>query len=154
MFGYFYTEKKRKFCKFSLITVYILFLVSFALNGLFGVSSVFADGIDQQIIDEVKKIEEGGEGSLLEVPEGSSDVEVIREIVKTVVKIAIPAGVFVLGLLFSYVVYIMVTSQGNPEKLQEAREVLVNAISGFALIAMSATVLIIIAGLLRIPTEW
>lgn len=46
--------------------------------------------------------------------------------------------------------YIMITSQGNPEKINEAREILTNALIGFALITLSVAVLLIIGEVLGI----
>jgi len=38
----------------------------------------------------------------------------------------------------------MMVSKGNPEKLKEAKEIVTNAITGFAIIALSVVILIIV----------
>ncbi len=49
-----------------------------------------------------------------------------------------------------YAGFIMITSQGNPEKINEAREILTNAVIGFALITLAVAVLFIIGEVLGI----
>ncbi len=71
--------------------------------------------------------------------------------VNALVSLSIPLGVLSAIGLMSYAGFVMITSQGNPEKLGEAREVVTNAIIGFALIALSVAILLLIQNTLNIP---
>lgn len=75
----------------------------------------------------------------------------IPTLVNSLVQLSIPVGVLSAILLFSYAGFNMITSQGDPEKLQEAREVVTNAVIGFALIALSVAILLLIRNTLDIP---
>ncbi|MCC7290348.1 hypothetical protein IT417_03815 [bacterium] len=72
-------------------------------------------------------------------------------LVNALVSLSVPLGVLAAMALMSYAGYVMITSQGNPEKLGEAREVATNAIIGFALIALSVAILLLIQNTLNIP---
>lgn len=63
------------------------------------------------------------------------------DFVNWIIKISIPLGVTCAFVLLVYAGYMMVTSQGNPDKLQESREVITNAIIGFVIVILSVTLL-------------
>jgi hypothetical protein len=65
-------------------------------------------------------------------------------------QLAIPLAVFSLVGLSIYAGFLMVTSQGNPEKLQEAKETITNAVLGFAMVALSIALLALLGGILNI----
>ena len=69
------------------------------------------------------------------------NIESDAEFVNWIIKISIPLGVTCAFVLLVYAGYMMVTSQGNPDKLQESREVITNAIIGFVVIVLSVTLL-------------
>lgn len=64
--------------------------------------------------------------------------------VQWIIDVSIPLGITCAFLLLVYAGYMMVTSQGNPDKLQESREVITNAIIGFVVILLSVTLLYLI----------
>lgn len=72
-------------------------------------------------------------------------------LVNALVELAIPLGVLAAVGLMSYAGYVMITSQGNPEKLGDAKEIATNAIIGFALVALSVAILLLIQNTLNIP---
>lgn len=72
-------------------------------------------------------------------------------LVNSLVSLSIPLGVLGAMALMSYAGYVMITSQGNPEKLGDAREIATNAIIGFALIALSVAILLLIQNTLVLP---
>lgn len=86
-------------------------------------------------------------------PFAGQDDEEIRQLVSLVQKLAIPAGVTVLMGLFAYGGFMMITSQGDPEKLNEAKEILTNAVMGFIFIALASTILLIINNTLGLGAE-
>jgi ABC-type uncharacterized transport system permease subunit len=65
-------------------------------------------------------------------------------------ELAIPLSVASLVGLFVYAAFLMITSQGNPEKLAEAKETIVNAVLGFAMVALSVALLVLLGSTLNI----
>lgn len=100
-------------------------------------SPAFADALSDQISSSVTDI---------------TNQQNLEGVVNTLVKISIPMGVLAAVGLMVYAAFIMISSQGNPEKLTEAREVATNAIIGFALVALSVAILLLIQNTLKIPT--
>lgn len=74
----------------------------------------------------------------------TSATSTIQEFVQSISNLAVPLGIFSCGLLLSIAAFKMVTSQGNPEKLAEAKEYVSNALTGFALIVLSVVILLLI----------
>lgn len=75
---------------------------------------------------------------------GGTGNEAISNFVNKFISFAIPLGVVAAVGLLSFAGYTMMVSQGNPEKLKEAKEIVTNAITGFAIIALSVVILIIV----------
>lgn len=73
----------------------------------------------------------------------SSDTNA-QSLVSTIIDISIPLGVTCAFILLVYAGYMMITSQGNPDKLQESREVITNAVIGLVVILLSVTILYLI----------
>ena len=65
-------------------------------------------------------------------------------------ELAIPLSVASLVGLFVYAAFLMITSQGNPDKLAEAKETIVNAVLGFAMVALSVALLALLGSTLNI----
>jgi len=88
--------------------------------------------------------------SLSDALSGTLNEETLNEVdnstgfVNWIIKISIPLGITCAFALLVYAGYMMVTSQGNPDKLQESREVITNAIIGFVVILLSVTLLYLI----------
>lgn len=100
------------------------------------VSPVHADALGSIITTEVTAASQ------------ASDLE---GMVQAIINLSIPAGVLAAIFLLSYAGYQMITSQGNPDKLAEAKEVVTNAVLGFALIALSVAILLLIQDTLNLP---
>lgn len=75
----------------------------------------------------------------------------LEGMVQSVINLSIPIGVLAAIVLLSQAGYQMITSQGNPDKLNEAKEIVTNAVLGFALIALSVAILMLIQDTLNIP---
>lgn len=69
-------------------------------------------------------------------------------LVQTVVNIAVPLSVICVIALAVYGGYILMTSQGNPDKLQEGKEVITNAVIGFIVIILCVAILLLISNTL------
>ena len=83
----------------------------------------------------------------LEALEGAtaSNSEGLVTIVKN---IAIPLSVICVVLLLIYGGYMLMSSKGDPDKLQEAKQVITNAIIGFVVILLCVAILILISNTL------
>ncbi|WKZ30700.1 MAG: hypothetical protein QY318_02530 [Candidatus Dojkabacteria bacterium] len=73
------------------------------------------------------------------------------DLVSSILRLAVPLAITALVALFVFAGYQMLTSQGNPDKLNEARETITNAVLGFLLIALSVAILVLIQNVLQIP---
>jgi hypothetical protein len=114
------------------------YIFSFLLTALILFSSeavVFADVLSDRLEDVANADEVAGSNGLVDA----------------ILQLSIPAAVMSLIALFTYAGYQMITSQGNPEKLNEAREVITNAILGFLMIALSVAILLLIQDVLQLP---
>jgi magnesium-transporting ATPase (P-type) len=67
-----------------------------------------------------------------------------KTFVQWIIDISIPLGITCAFVLLVYAGYMMVTSQGNPDKLKESRDVITNAVIGFVVIMLSVTLLYLI----------
>ena len=99
---------------------------------------VHADALGNQISTQITNV---------------SSQTTIPGLVNSLISLAIPLGVLCAIGLMIVAGYNMITSQGNPEKLTEAREIATNAIIGFALIALSVAILLLIKNTLNLPTS-
>jgi hypothetical protein len=83
-------------------------------------------------------IQTGGGGSL-------------QNMVNEILTIVIPVGVIAAMILLGVAGYTMITSQGNPDKINEAREIVTNAIIGLVIILMAVSILWLIKNSLNLP---
>jgi hypothetical protein len=107
------------------------------------VRKAYAQSLGEKISDEIKKLE-GNEtiGSSENPAEAINSVETL---VDTIVNIAVPVAILCLVVLVVYAGYMLISSQGNPDKLKEGREVLTNAIIGFFIVVLSVVILILLS---------
>ena len=83
------------------------------------------------------------EGGIREL-EGGSDIDQFK-FVDSIVDIAVPVAGLCLVVLVVYSGYMLISSQGNPDKLREGKEVLTNAIIGFFIVILSVVILLLIS---------
>lgn len=100
---------------------------------------VSASSLGERLKSAQNVIQTGGGGSL----EG-----MVQEILGIVTPIGIIAAMILLGVAG----YTMITSQGNPDKINEAREIVTNAIVGLVIILMAISILLLIKNSLNLPT--
>lgn len=74
--------------------------------------------------------------------------ETEQELISTIVEIAVPVAVLSVVLLSFYAGYILISSQGNPDKIKEGKDILTNAIIGFLVIILSVSILLIVSNTL------
>ena len=97
-----------------------------------------ADQLGQEIGNGIKDITTQNPTTQNPTATGTS---VISEFIANVIKVAIPIGVFSTIVLLAYGGYQMIMSQGNPEKLNEAKEIITNALIGFAVVVLAISIL-------------
>lgn len=102
---------------------------------MFLVQRVNAQSLGGSLGTELEKIENGG-------------VTDENSLVKTIVSIAVPLGVISVVLLVVYAGYLLTSSQGNPDKIKEGKDIITNAIIGFVVVLLSVAILILISNTL------
>ena len=78
----------------------------------------------------------------------------ISEFVNNILKVAIPAGVICAIILLAYAGITIMLSKGDPDKLKESKEIITNAITGFAIIMLSIVILVIINKVLGLNIQF
>jgi len=71
-----------------------------------------------------------------------------QTVVQMIINIATPIAVIAVVLLLVYGGFMMMTSKGDPDKLQEAKQVITNAIIGFVVILLCVAILLLISNTL------
>lgn len=105
--------------------------IVFKIHSLF-VTKVYADSLGETLQNRIADLE------------GAEDMTDV-ELVDTIANIAVPAAILCLIVLVVYGGYMLISSQGNPDKLREGREVLTNAIIGFFIVVLSIVILLLIS---------
>jgi len=85
-------------------------------------------------------------GELARIEDGTITDE--NGLVKLIVDISVPLGVISVVILVVYAGYLLMSSQGNPDKLKEGQETITNAIIGFIVVLLSVAILILISNTL------
>jgi len=80
--------------------------------------------------------------------EGNDSIDSVDSLVEAIVDIAVPVAILCLVVLVVYAGYMLISSQGNPDKLKEGREVLTNAIIGFFIVVLSVVILLLLSNTL------
>ena len=104
------------------------------INNIFPVQKAYAS-LGSTLSDNLKSLEDAN----------ATDEYGLVEIVKN---IAIPLSVICVVLLLIYGGYMLMSSKGDPDKLQEAKQVITNAIIGFVVILLCVAILILISNTL------
>ena len=104
------------------------------LNGLFVVPKAYAS-LGSSLSDKLQSLE-------------NATASNENDIVRIVKDIAIPLSVICVILLLIYGGYMLMSSKGDPDKLQEAKQVITNAIIGFVVVLLCVAILILISNTL------
>ena len=83
-----------------------------------------------------------GVGDLVDNPES---INTETDLVDKIVGAALPIAIIAALILLSYGGYLMVSSKGNPDKLQEAKSLITNAIIGLLVVLMSVGILVLLS---------
>jgi len=98
------------------------------------VHKVYADSLGSTLSDELDRIKESGATK--------------ETIVSSIINIATPVAVIAVVLLLVYGGFMMMSSKGDPDKLQEAKQIITNAIIGFVVILLCVAILLLISNTL------
>lgn len=101
------------------------------IHNLF-VNRVYAASLGDTLSDRLGNLE----GGSINDPEG---------LINAVVDIAVPLAVICVVVLVIYSGYLLMSSQGNPDKLKEGKDILTNAIIGFLVILLSVAILLLLS---------
>jgi hypothetical protein len=82
--------------------------------------------------------------------ENATNSNSIGGVMDSVIEIAIPLAAVSVVILLVFAAYKLMTSQGNPDKLKEGKEVISNAIIGFLFVLMSVAILLLLSNLFGI----
>ena len=74
----------------------------------------------------------------------------VEGIVNSLINIALPLAGFCAIVLFVIAGYQMITSQGNPDKLKEAKDMITNAVIGLVFILLSVSILVLISSVFNL----
>jgi len=107
----------------------------------FFVQKAYAQNLGEKIGGQIGKLE----GNDLEEKERIDSVD---KLVEVIVDIAVPVAILCLVVLVVYAGYMLISSQGNPDKLREGKEVLTNAIIGFFIVVLSVVILLLLSNTL------
>lgn len=115
----------KKTIKYIQVLLYILFSLS-------GPAVVFADVISD-LDSNLQSIEESEDAVGL---------------ISSIYEFAIPLSIMGLVALTAFSAFKMISSQGDPEALAEAKEIITNAVLGFTMIILSVALLTLLADVL------
>jgi len=71
-----------------------------------------------------------------------------NSVVQAIINVATPISVICVVLLLVYGGFLMMSSKGDPDKLQEAKQIITNAIIGFVVILLCVAILLLISNTL------
>ncbi|HQG57733.1 MAG TPA: pilin [Candidatus Dojkabacteria bacterium] len=125
----------------KIIQIPFIFLIANGDSDAFGPS--FGDTVDDFINTTTTTTTQGGQPT-----------DVITEFVNKLIVIAIPAGVLCAIILLVYAGITIMLSKGDPDKLKESKEIITNAITGFAIIMLSIVILVIINKVLGLNIQF
>ena len=108
------------------------------IHGLF-VNRVYAQNLGQTLEERLRDLESGRRIDTIGGDDG---------LISTITNLAVPIAILCLIVLVVYAGYMLISSQGNPDKLKEGKEVLTNAIVGFLVIVLSVVILLLISNTL------
>ena len=80
----------------------------------------------------------------------TEDSNGLGSFMEAIINFAIPLSAVSVFVLLSFAAYKLMTSQGNPDKLQDAKEQISNAIIGFIFIILSVAILALLSIILNI----
>ncbi len=110
----------------------MIYAVFVFLNSFLFVGSLYAQDLGSRL------------DAVLKSGTGTTGDSAFASFVQAVLNFAVPLGVFCAFVLLGYSAFIMITSAGNPEKLNDAREVATNAIIGAVMIGLSVIILVVL----------
>lgn len=106
------------------------------------VNKVHADTLSEFLEDEIN-FDGGG---LFEVSENNA----VGDFASNIIAIALPLAGIATVILLIVAGYKMISSQGNPDKLKDAKEMITNAIIGLVFILLSVSILALVSSIFNL----
>jgi phosphatidylglycerophosphatase A len=82
-----------------------------------------------------------------------SNTDSIGGLASAIINISIPLAGIAAVILIVIASYKMISSQGNPEKLKDAKEMITNAIIGLVFILLSVSILLLVSSLFNLGVQ-
>jgi hypothetical protein len=108
------------------------------------VNKIYADTLSDKLQGTINS--DGGLFSQFSVEDGNA----LGNITSSILAIALPLAGTVTLVLLIVAGYKMMSSQGNPDKLKDAREIITNAIIGLVFILLSIAILLLISNVFNL----
>ena len=96
----------------------------------------------------VSKVYAASLGETLQERIGSLEGSTISDeasFIDAIVRVAVPIAVISVVVLVIFAGYTLMSSQGNPDKIKEGKDLLTNAIIGFLVIILSVAILLLLS---------
>lgn len=106
------------------------------------VNKVYADTLSDFLGGKIDS--EGG--GIFDVGEGDA----IGQLATNIIQVALPLAALASIILLVIAGYKMITSQGNPDKLKDAKEMITNAIIGLVFILLSVSILALVSSVFNL----
>ena len=106
------------------------------------VRKIYADSLSDQLEGSINS-----DGGLFANLEGG---DALGTLTSSILKIALPLAGTVTVVLLIIAGYKMMSSQGNPDKLKDAKEMITNAIIGLVFILLSIAILLLISNVFNL----
>lgn len=91
------------------------------------------------------KVDSGG-GGLFNISQGNA----VGDLASNIISIALPLAGLATVVLLIVAGYKMISSQGNPDKLKDAKEMITNAIIGLVFILLSVSILALVSSVFNL----
>jgi hypothetical protein len=108
------------------------------------VSTIYASSFSENFLSEERLTSENN------VFQDVKDTGSLNGLIQAIVNIALPLAVAAALVLLIVAGYQMISSQGNPEKLNGAKEMATNAIIGLVFILLSVGILVLVGSIFDI----
>jgi hypothetical protein len=106
------------------------------------VSKIYASSLSESLSDEITSDNSG----MFNI----SGDNAVGDLASKIVSIALPLAGIATVVLLVVAGYKMISSQGNPEKLKDAKEMITNAIIGLVFILLSVSILLLISNIFQL----
>jgi hypothetical protein len=106
------------------------------------INRIYASSLSEALDGEITS--DGG--GIFNISRGNA----MGDLTANIINIALPLAGVVTLVLLTAAGYKLITSQGNPDKLKDAKEMITNAIIGLVFILLSVSILVLISNVFKL----